>query len=119
VVQPNAGDGQGDKQWELLGTHHVLRVVRGVEANRRLHSLVMWCCHLSAQDLDDALVHNVLGTPIHDMECLATLVGDGVCMVVDGLQHTLGVLEQHLFTLVLLWICQSGFTTLPLALLLE
>jgi hypothetical protein len=49
-------DGWGDEQRELPDPCHALGVVRGVEADRRLHPLVVWrrlwgrCgrCHLSA-----------------------------------------------------------------------
>jgi hypothetical protein len=114
VVQPDIGDGWGDKQRELPDTHHILMVVRDVEANQRLHPLVVGCRtrgrwsrrHHSAQGLDDVSGRNVLGNPIHDMEHLAMLIGAGVGagVVIEGFQCPLGILVIHLVILVMLWI---------------
>jgi hypothetical protein len=103
VVQPDVGDGQGDEQQELSGSHHVLGAVGGIEANRRLHPLVVGCrlrhrCgrrHRMTQGLDDASGRDVLGAPIYHVECLVTLVGAGVGVrvVVDRLCRPLGVIE--------------------------
>jgi hypothetical protein len=76
VVQPDIGNGQGDEQRELSSTHHVLGAVRGVEADRCLHTLVMGChprrrCdrrHCSTQGLDNAPRRNIPGAPVHDVE---------------------------------------------------
>jgi hypothetical protein len=57
------------------------------------------------QDLDNSPGCNVPVAPVHEMERLAMLVGAGVRVgvVVDGLQCPLGILELHLFILVLLF----------------
>jgi hypothetical protein len=59
---------------------------------------------LSAQGLDDALGHNVLGAPEHNVECFAMLVVArlGVRVAIQGLQCPLGVLELHLLVFLLL-----------------
>jgi hypothetical protein len=112
VVQLDISDSRGDKQRELPDTHHVLRAVRGVEADRCLHPLVVGChtrgrCgrrHHSAEGLYNALGCNVPGNPIHDVERLVMLVcaGVGAGVVIDGLQRPLGILVIHLLVLVML-----------------
>jgi hypothetical protein len=88
-----------------------LGAVRGIEADRRLHPLVVGHCpmrrcghrHRSAQSLDDTSGRNVTRTPVHDVERLVMLVGAGigVGVAIDGLQRPLVVLEFHLLILVL------------------
>jgi hypothetical protein len=71
VVQFDVDDGWGDKQRELSDPCHALGAVRGVEADRRLHPLVvrrrLWdrCGrrHLLAQVLDDATGGDIPRTP--------------------------------------------------------
>jgi hypothetical protein len=86
--------------------------VRGIEADRRLHPLVVWrrlsgrcgCRHLSTQILDDATGGDVPRTFEHNVECLTTLVvaGHRVRMVVYGLEVPFGLLEPQSILLVLL-----------------
>jgi hypothetical protein len=42
MVQLDVDAGRGDKQRELPGPCHAFRVVRGAEADRRLHPPVVW-----------------------------------------------------------------------------
>jgi hypothetical protein len=87
-----------------------LGAVRGVEPDRQLHPLVMGrhsrrgrsCCHRSTQYLDDAPGLDVLGAVVHDVELLAALIGAGVRVAIDSLEHPLGILELHLLLLVAL-----------------
>jgi hypothetical protein len=97
------------------GPCHALRVVRGVEADRRLHPPVVWGCpwgrrgrrHLSAQVLDDATGGDVPRASEHNVERLATLVvtGLGVRMAIYGLEVPFGFLEPHFVLLVLCRVC--------------
>jgi hypothetical protein len=61
-------------------------------------------CHLSVQGLDHSSRCNVRGAPKHDVESFAVLVvaGLGVGVAIDGLHLPLGILEHHLFILLLL-----------------
>jgi hypothetical protein len=62
--------------------------------------------NFSAQGLDDAPGCDVPRTTEHDVERLAVLVvtGLGVGVAVDGLQCPLGILELHLYVLLLPWV---------------
>jgi hypothetical protein len=103
-----------DEQWELPSSHHVLGAVRGVEADQHLHPLVVgcrpWsrrdCRHRSAQGHDGMSRHNVPGAGIHHVEGLVMLISARVRVkvVIDHLQHLLGVLVLHLLILIVLWI---------------
>jgi hypothetical protein len=61
-------------------------------------------CHRSTQRLDDESGRDVLGTTIDDVELLVLLivVRLRVGVVIDDLDHPLGVLQLHLFLIVTL-----------------
>jgi hypothetical protein len=112
VVKFDVDDGQGDEQQEMSRPCHALGVVRGVEADQCLHSLVVWrylwgrCGgrHLSAQILDDATGCDVSRTFEHDVERLAALVVTRlrVRMAIYDLEVSFGLPEPQSFLLVLL-----------------
>jgi hypothetical protein len=89
-----------------------LGVVRGIEPDQRLHSLVVGhhsrhglsCCHCSVQHLDDVPGRHVPGAAIHDVELLVALIlaRVGVRVAIDTIECPLGVLELHLLLLVAL-----------------
>jgi hypothetical protein len=54
-------------------------------------------CHRSVQRLDDALERDVPGAIVDDVELLAMLI-----VVIDDLDHPLGILELHLLLVVAL-----------------
>jgi hypothetical protein len=61
-------------------------------------------CHHSVQRLDDALERDAPGAIVDDVELLAMLIvtGLGVRVVIDDLDHPLGILELHLLLVVAL-----------------
>jgi hypothetical protein len=70
------------------------------------------------QRLDDAPGRDVLGAIVHDVELLVVLVSAGVGVrvgvAVDGLEHPFGILEQHLFILLLIALLDNLQLALPL-----